>query len=311
MIASRLPRSPAAALLSVAALAAMFLAGDRLLAWAAATAVANSPAPLAKAYAGGLDQEVWIAGNSRAIHSFDADLLAKATGKRVVNLGVNGLRPALAHAVLLDAIDKNGPPEVLILEVSYLKNPFDTSRAADFLLFADRGTHLARLLADRLPKQMCAARIFQLRRYGGELFFRSLAANRQGRHAAMARTITDEQIAAIEQKPIESFGIDETDLATLGEVLQRCHESGARVLLILAPYLAEYRSRIDNLERFATPLREAARQESGIRYLDGSKTLGEARFFADQVHVNRLGKENFTQWLVAEPAIIDAWTSGD
>ncbi len=56
---------------------------------AADRALAQSLAAVPLAYTGRLNQDIWIAGNSRAIKSINAKQISNSTDSTAINLGVN------------------------------------------------------------------------------------------------------------------------------------------------------------------------------------------------------------------------------
>ncbi len=154
----------------LSALCCCLLVADRGFALVFDQGTRKSNARLPRAYTGRIDGDVWIIGNSRAIKSFDLPQIERRLQVRVENLGVNGIRPALQEAFVIDSLQLNPAPRLVIIEISYLKSEWDDSLAAEFLPYAEYGDSTRSLLNDRLPKQMMAADIFNLRRFGGQLF---------------------------------------------------------------------------------------------------------------------------------------------
>ena len=280
----------------IAILLAVFFVGDRLLAWSADRVLMSSQSRLSKAYSANLDYEIWIAGNSRAKKSIDSRLMSSESNRPTINLGINGIRPAMLHAMLEDAIELNRKPDVIVIEISYLKNEWDDSQAADFLPFTKHGTATADLLSRRLPKEMNAAKIFHLRGYGGQQFFRSLANLRKDdQQPTGKKPVNNEALTAISEKDIESFAVDPNDLHSLCELISRCNEQNIKVKVILAPYLELYRDKIANLDEWLSQIRTAL-SKAGVdaEVINDSEVFGDPDLFSDHVHLNREGQRQYT-----------------
>ena len=99
-------------------LLAVIIAGDHLLALALHQVLMRSQFRYSRLYRGGNDADVVIIGDSRGVHSFYAPALQQMTGLRVMNLSYNSLSPHVAEAVLLDYLDHNRAPRIVVIEAT-------------------------------------------------------------------------------------------------------------------------------------------------------------------------------------------------
>ena len=287
----RSPRTAKAITLQIVAIMTAFFAGDRLLSLVADFAMSRSKAGLSMAYHSKLDHPIWILGNSRAIKSFQSGVLSEQTGREAINLGTNGIRPPMLHAMLADIIELNEAPEIVLIEISYLKNGWDDSQGAEFLPFVQRGGRTGELLRERLVKETHASDWFHLRRYGGQQFFRSLSyLSKDDQGAAPRRKMGEPAITALGKREPERFSLRREDVVQLRTLLEELEIAGIEVQLVLAPYLAEYHEKIVELNQWL----EEVEKMLGRPIRNESRRITSAEFFSDHVHLNRDGQEPST-----------------
>ena len=287
----RRPKSAVDRIVVIGVAIAGLFAADRLVAMAMGYAVSGSDAVLARLYTGRLNADGIVVGNSRAAKSFDVAAMSRRTGQDWINLGVNGMRPELTHAMLRDYQDRCGLPSTLVLEVSYLKSRWSDSAGAEFLLWARYGANMESVLRHRLPTASRAADWFHLRRFGSQQYFRTLA-NRHGgdQNTAARRRINDQTLAGIERLPIERFEIHRQIVGDLKSILDDWESRGTTIRLVLAPYLPTFLTKIDNLQSWLEDVSVLLDRP----IVDDSDAVIEPIHYADQVHLNRDGQAIFT-----------------
>lgn len=279
-------------MLQIAVIAVAFFAGDRILAMMADGIISHSSSAPAMTYGHRLDHEIWIAGNSRAKKSFSSSVLTKLTGERTINLGTNGIRPEILHAMLTDAIASNPLPKTVIIEVSYLKNPWDDSQGGEFLPFIHHGEETSKVLHRRLAKEATATDILHLRRYGGQQFFLALAHLSKDDQSPTSRsTISEDAITALKQREQIRFPLREEDTAALKLLIENFESKQVNVELVLAPFYGIYCDQIIDLEGWVQRIENAV----GKPVHNHARTIRSTEFFGDHVHFNRTGQEKFTR----------------
>ncbi len=190
-------------------------------------------------------------------------------------------------------------PKRLVLEVSYLKNEWDDSQALEFMPFMDKGQAIYEILNERLPREATAAKLFHLRKYGGEVFFRSLThLHVDDQLPAEPRVISRAQTEKIEASAQEQFALHSEDLQDLVSVVRQYEAKNVKVALVLAPYLESYRMKVTNLPDWAAAINSSL-QTAGLdaKLVDYSSMLASTAF-SDHVHLNRDGQQQFTNHLL-------------
>lgn len=278
----------------IACLLVVFFAGDRIFGAVLEQGTRMSKARLPKAYTGRLKGDAWILGNSRGAKSFELQLLGKANGVAPINLSLNGLRPSMLHALANDSLDLNTPPKLVWIEVSYLKTVWNEASAGEFLPYVSHGESTQAVLSQKLPKQTTAAKLFQLRKFGGQQYFRSLLfLRRSDQKEMMRKTISDAAVAAIKARENEPFETSKSTLDELKNVIDRFASASTEVRLVLAPYLPEYRAKITNLDGWLQSIESHVDRP----IVDASAAVTDQAMFADHVHLNEKGQLAFTEWL--------------
>ena len=283
--------------ITLCVLFAAVVAGDRLIASLFRTAISRSNSALSKAYTGRANADVLVVGNSRAVKSFDVKAMASQLDQSCLNLGTNGMRPRLLHAMLRDYAETNELPERVFVEVSYLKNDWDDSFASDFLLWGQFGEHTMSVLDDRLPRRATASRWIHLQRFGSQQFFRALA-NRHGNDQLLPfrHSISPAAMSAIEQRSEERFESSTDRLGELALILNQWESQGVEVWLVLAPFLDVYRHKVVNLEQWI----KRVETQLDRPILDLSELIDRPHDFADHVHLNRDGQTKMTEFLLQQ-----------
>src|SRR5207245_176990 len=156
----------------LALLLVVVLAGDRALAWMLARAVSRAGTRFARAYRGGVDADVLVAGDSRGVNGLYGPAIRDATGLSAFNLAYNGLSTHLCEALVLDYLERNRAPRLLLVEASNVRSP-DEMLESLRLHWRD-SARLDALAAALIPRERRATRILNLYGYDNELALRSL-----------------------------------------------------------------------------------------------------------------------------------------
>ena len=88
--------------------------GDRILGELCAWLVSKSNDRYVEVYEGRAKAEVLVIGNSRADNHFPPQMMSALLGERVVNLGLGGVSGMLAEVLLVDYVENNDPPKLLV-----------------------------------------------------------------------------------------------------------------------------------------------------------------------------------------------------
>ena len=275
----------------LAALIAVVFAGDRLLALFCDQVLLRSQFRFSRVYRGGSNAGIVIMGDSRGVHSFYAPALERLTGQRVLNLSYNSMSSRIAEAVLGDYVERNPAPHIVIIEITHLAVASDL--ATELKTYTHHSARLRALYAERHPHAARLGRVFRLHAYDSEFFLRALAyLHRSDQDWINRSTIGPELLAA--PAPERRLGILPESLDALERTVRMLRARGITVRLVIAPYHAPER---------ATNLDEIMARVSGrvhLPVLNYVAVGGPPEHFADRVHMNQRGAEQFARTLARD-----------
>ena len=126
------------------AIACAFILFDFLIGLMTSVFISKSGFRFARLYSGTqINADIVVVGNSRAVNSFNVPEISKRMRKYWYNLGYNGMGPRMVEAVLLDYLDLNKKPDLVIFEVSNLWQDINPIR--DLRVFAKYSSRLREL----------------------------------------------------------------------------------------------------------------------------------------------------------------------
>ncbi len=277
-----------------------FFVGDRLGAYVLERLLYRSPQRFPSMYEGNFDADVVCIGNSRGLYGFDLELVKERTGRPIVNLSHNGMTPRIARAIFADYLAHNRKPKTLIVELSFLTSQTSSATVLDYKPFWNRSKRLRELGEMFSSDSIIACSLLHLYRYNSEMYFRAIyywLRGKSDQNGFMNFQITSDLIAETEELQPFRLQIDSEELAALKELIQTARESGVTVRPVLAPYFPAYANRITNLDDFLAEFTRA----TGLGAIDCSRE-NQSSHFADRVHMNRSGAQDFTKSLIQQGA---------
>jgi hypothetical protein len=265
------------ALIWFAVLIAVVLAGDRLLSWTLDHALVRSQFRYSRLYRGGNDAEVIILGDSRGVHSFYAPAIEELTGSKAFNLSYNSMSMRIAEAVLLDYLDRNRQPRLVIIEITSVA--FEGALTSELRTYADFSPRLAALHDEAHPSAAASGRAFHLLHLNSGFYLE--AVHYMGRsdqtwinRASMPQGLRN-SVSPQWQMPTGD------NLAALNRMIQVLRRRGVEVRLVLAPYCPVP----SNMGQFAT----IVAQSSAMPVWNYAGSMCDPDEFADTVHLNERG----------------------
>ena len=96
------------------------VSGDRLLSKFMGDLVLKSNFRFSKMFKGSLKHNILVLGNSRGVNLIDIAEASHLTQSSIFNLSYNGLSMELIEAVLMDYLEHNEHPDLIIIEISSL-----------------------------------------------------------------------------------------------------------------------------------------------------------------------------------------------
>lgn len=265
-----------------------FAVADRVVAWGLERLLLKSQFRYSVMYRGGLEAEVVILGNSRGVNGFYAPDLARALGRRVLNLSFNGLSAEMGEVLLLDYLERNPAPRRLWLEVTNLHNGGLNGNVLQ--LYGGMSPRLAEAWRAEQPTTAWMQRwVSQAYRFSGEFYLRALYYLRRSDQDWINRYRIDEAFAA-RFVPTEAMQAGwaapaPERLAALRRTIEIAEAAGIEVSLVVTPYLPNY---IKGIEAYPV-WRSEVERVLGRPILDLSHALEKAAHFADPLHMNLEG----------------------
>lgn len=277
-------------------------AGDRVLAWVCGRAVAASEIRFTRALRGGETAGVVVLGDSRGVTCCHAPSLSDRLGVPVLNLSYDMMSTDIAEAVLLDYLDRNAQPRLVILEVSNVMHSRDL--LMELRPWADLSPRLATLLARYRPDIAMVGDISHLYRFNGEPFLRSLYyLVRSDQHWLNTKRILPEAVAATRRSEPFAFPVMEHNLQALRRIVSATRARGIALLLVVSPFLPDYLANVTNLREWLDSIREAAGAE--VPLWDATRALTAIDAFADPIHLSERGSMELLDRMLAAGILPD------
>ncbi len=290
--------------LAVLLFLAAFLLLDRAVAWGLERALLASRFRYSELYRGAAQNDVLIFGNSRGVNGFYTPDLSRELNAPTLNLSFNGLSMGMSELLLLDYLERNPAPKLIILEITNLHN--DGLNGEILQLYSSRSESLAAKWAEQESRlAWIQENIAQSHRFTGEFFLRVLYYLRRSDQNWINRyRINPEFAESFRPSAAMQAGwtgaIPEDRLATLIRIRDLCVSEGIALRLVITPYLPNY---VTHLEGYAA-WRRQVEKSSGMPVADWSQAVANVDYFADPLHMNLDG---FRVLLPRIRGEIDSW----
>ena len=279
-----------------ALLFAIVLVGDRGFASFLDRLFFSSKFRFSLAYTGQLETDLLILGNSRGANSFHQPTLEEGLGLRAANLSFNGLPAAMMPVLFEDYLAHQPPPKLLVIEVTCVGGRRAAGTIERFSVLSSRSQGVRDLLKDQNFKFYASSEVFHLLRYNSELMWRSLAFLRKSDQSwAMVGQIGDELVESVDaESSFKMLDRSTEDMEALKRVIEIADSRSIRVELVVAPYLKQYRERLDDFDGWFAWLESSL----GRSITDYSLALDDSAMFADRLHLNVNGNKAFSAIIV-------------
>ncbi|MGA2556777.1 MAG: hypothetical protein ABSG04_10950 [Verrucomicrobiota bacterium] len=275
---------------------------------------------------GRVNSEIIISGSSRALCSYDPQVIHDVTGKTVFNIGQNGTRTDFQLAFLKTYLKHNVKPRILVQNLD--PHTFALSREIAFPgtyaayldeeeIYAafrkmDPGVWKWKYLPlyrfavedDRFTWAVGAARLFGLN--PREDLFRG--------YAPRSTTMSGEFDAWKQQHPEgEKIDFDPGGVEVVTELMTLCQKEGIKPVLVFAPIYDEFNPLIRNRNQiFDQFVKTAGRFHAPFWDYSQSPLTHRKELFANTYHMNQFGAELFSRDLSQRLAALIAtmnWSS--
>ena len=273
----------------LALVALLFFAGDRLGALALGQAVEKSEFRFARLYRGGLENDVLIVGDSRAVHSVFAPELSKELGLRVFNLGFNGMSGEITEAVIDDYLAHNPPPKAVVIEVSNVADA--PNLTSEMRLFARYPGHVRQLVRQLDPWEAVWSRISHLYDFNNEMTLRSLyyLVHSDQDWIMYDKPMTSDVIRHIPLEKYREYHFRQEGIAAIRRLTQTLKARGIEPLVYIAPFHPYFHQVVPKYAQLVAQLQQELGPDEAI--LDLSQSVTDNADFSDLLHTNLKGSE--------------------
>ncbi len=282
-------------------LAVCYFAADRVLAYGLQTLLDQANTRFSKLYSGGMDADIVVMGNSRAVNAFFAPEIEKQLDKSVFHLAYNGMSMTVAEVLFRDYLERNEKPEMLLLEIT---NVYGTARLFnDLKLFMGKSDRLQESIADYNKPLAVACQVSNLYRFNSEMYFRSLYYIDRSDQSWINTGQVDAEYAqnytvSQEDKDTKLFPTDNDNWEALLRIVELCRDEGISLRLVATPYLPAFRNGITDFDTWVADFRVAL--PGDVRFYDLSESLTSNEYFADVLHINRSGSVLLLEEMIEE-----------
>ncbi len=273
----------------LALVVALFLIGDRLGAFALGDAVDASDFRFARLYRGGLDNDILVVGDLRAVHSVFAPQLSATLCRSVFSLGFNGMSGEISEAVIQDYLDHNRPPSAVLIEVSNVADgPY---LASEMRLFARHASHVRDLVRQLDPWEGVWATLSHLYAFNNEMTLRALyyLDHSDQDWIMYDKPMTPDVVQHIPLGKYKSLRFRQGGIAAVRQLAQDLKARGIEPILYIAPFHPYFHKVVPN---YAELIRKF-QQELGpdLPILDLSRSDTDNADFSDLLHTNLRGSQ--------------------
>ncbi len=265
----------------------IFLAGDRLGASALSRLVAQSDFRFSRVYQGGLENDVLVIGNSRAVHSIFAPELAASLCRNVFNAAYNGMPGEIAEAIVEDYIEHNAPPKVVLIEISNAES--DTDLAKEMRLFARYPGHLHDVVAKLDPWEPLWTALSHLYFFDNEMTLRALYyLHRSDQDWIMPdKPMTADVIAHMPTQKYRNLSPRRGSVEALTRLAHFLRDRHIEPVLYVAPYHPIYRKLVPHHDAWVAAFQKEVGPDLPI--IDLSDRFNDNDYFADVQHTTLSG----------------------
>lgn len=282
-----------------------FVVIDRGLAIITAQVLSKSGDRFAQLYAGKIETDIAILGNSRALRTVDARILGEALCRPARNISAVNFDRLSVETMTLDYIGLNKKPAAVMIEASALLRPGSTIiwRMSPW---RQAGTMLDERLSALESGSVPWHALIHMSRYNSDLFLKALRqiGKPQDDKPNHVSSVMDEEGAKQsafwpkrQQRAQEFLGEVDNAVTTLNNIVARLKEQGVQVIVFLAPYHGLSPER----QMVIPALRAKLAENKQIIFYDGSGLYEDPILFSDLVHVNKAGTVAYMDWLLQKP----------
>ena len=263
-------------------------AGDRILAVILTKIVQQSQFRFSSLYRGGRPGSIVVLGNSRAVNMIYAPDTESELKTPVFNLGFNSQSMEQAEALLLDYLEHNDKPSMVIIELTCMGG---SDRLLDnFKFYCKNSSRFQDMLTHYKPKTALFCKISHLYAFNNQMFLRSLYyLNRSDQNWINQGQISQTIIDSIPNSEIDEPKFKTWNQKALARIIKISEESNIPLRLVVAPYVPEYFKRFPNFSKWLNNIEDTVGTKH--RIWNYTTTITDMSCFADRIHTNKKGSK--------------------
>ena len=283
---------------SVVAFLRLVFLGDRLGAVGLNWLVLNSEIRYSRLYRGDMQQDILVIGDSRGVNAVYAPAASETLGLRVMNLSHNGVGMELAEVLLLDYLERNEKPRMVLFEISNLSQAMADETVKNQRMYYSRSHRMAALGQKYDALGYCTTRVAKLYAFNNELFLRALYyMNRTDQDWISRYTVLPSLIEKVKAMKAQVLPLpSKKNLVALQRILVELERRDIEYRLFLAPYLPEYLGKIHNKSEWLETIQKTV--GPNLKVWDYSGVIRATKAFADRIHFNAYGAELLLEHMV-------------
>jgi len=251
------------------------------------------------------DAEILVLGSSRAVHHYNPKIFSKALNKSCYNAGFGGQGLFLNYALLKESI-KNHPPKVVILDLA--PNIIDDKKAytkLNLLLPYYKNYTAFKEIIQLNPEFSKLELISNLYIYNSTIYDFTRSLLLKEKEANLGFEKLNGQVDSSSFKPffLENNEFDENKMNYLNKIIKLCKTENIKLVGVISPTYLKF----DKNNRIVNKLKIIF-NENNIEFYDYSnaaKFYQKTIFFKDQLHLNNLGADIFSNDLVEKIKLIN------
>jgi hypothetical protein len=275
------------ALITLIFLVVAVFAADRIVTVVLTKIVDASQFRYSRLYSGNVDADVAIFGNSRGVHTFFAPELGEGSCTNVVNFSYNSLSTQTIEALLMDYLERNQTPRVVVLELSNVYT--DQVGSNQLTPYMVPNSHLRNLLLSQRNTFLPWDALFTSYKFNSTLLLRTFA------YLGRSDQTWINRLGPIQQKGVAPkpgqdkrvFELYSENLAALDRIVLELKRRDIPMIGVVAPYHNSITLQIQNPYDWIASIRE--RLPEGTPFLDLSKSIAGDAEFKDYLHLNLVG----------------------
>lgn len=249
-------------------------------------------------YEGRINTRVLGLGDSRGVNTVFDDQLFTENGIDCYNLSFNGMAAKLSDILFRDYLEKNPPPELIIMNVSMAdKDPVDVIMNQEYKHYLPYSKRLQGFMQKHNRWVYAGTQLSHLYRYNSRQFFRSLYyLDRTDQGWGNNSEILPGQIDQINKYKLGARHANVESLVAMKSIITVADDLDIPVRLVFMPFHPAYLKIFTNLDAWIATVEKAL----GRPVWDYSAAVTADSLFANSIHVNLKGRQALIRIMIQD-----------